>query len=104
MPHPKIAANPPKRGPLRTQTRPDTRSDSSGFSVVGAGPGGLDEMRVALDPSRVWFGLLKFVIGSGSFSRCVASCSSQVRRNIVIRSGPNSSLYIGTVKLAGAHW
>lgn len=40
-----------------------------GVFVVGAGSGGVDEMRESLDENTVQWGLLRFSIGSGTFKR-----------------------------------
>jgi hypothetical protein len=43
--------------------------DNSGCTLIGSGRGGVEEMQQLLDDGEVWFGLLKFVVGQGSFAR-----------------------------------
>jgi hypothetical protein len=40
-----------------------------GLRYVARGIGGVEEMRSSLDDSRVYFGLLRFVFGRGTFAR-----------------------------------
>jgi len=46
-----------------------TSKDQKGFSVVGIGVAGIEDMREILDDTKVWYGLMQVVIGTGNFKR-----------------------------------
>lgn len=45
------------------------RGKKTTLKVVGAGTGGVDEMKASLNPAAIQFGLLRFAFGKGTFAR-----------------------------------
>jgi hypothetical protein len=59
----------PCRATSELLSRLSKSTEKGSFTVIDRGAGGIDALRSALDAECIWYGLVKFVVGSGSFAR-----------------------------------